>query len=105
MKPRVLVADDNANVRTALRLPLESEQMQIDAVATPAEALARCRSNPYDAILIDLNYALDTTSGQEGLQLVAAMRCAGRLPAHRRHDGLAHRRPRWLAAMKGGAAD
>jgi DNA-binding NtrC family response regulator len=104
MKPRVLVADDNANVRTALRLLLESEQMQIDAVATPAEALARCRSNPYDAILIDLNYALDTTSGQEGLQLVAAMNALEDCPPIVVMTG-------WatvdlaVAAMKGGAAD
>jgi CheY-like chemotaxis protein len=50
MKPRVLVADDNANVRTALRLLLESERMQIDAVATTAEALERGRHDRYDAV-------------------------------------------------------
>lgn len=73
MKPRVLVADDNANVRTALRLLLESEQMLIDAVATPGEALESVRRDAYDAIVLDLNYQRDTTSGQEGLDLVTAL--------------------------------
>lgn len=104
MKPRILVADDNANVRTALRLLFESEGMQVDAVATPAEALERGRRDRYDAILLDLNYALDTTSGQEGLQLVTALNAQEDCAPIVVMTG-------WatvdlaVAAMKGGASD
>lgn len=104
MKPRILVADDNANVRTALRLLFESEGMQVNAVATPAEALECGRRDRYDAILLDLNYALDTTSGQEGLQLVAALNAQEDCAPIVVMTG-------WatvdlaVAAMKGGASD
>jgi len=69
--PRVLIADDQPAVIEALRLLLKGEGYEIKTVASPedvAEALSR---QPFDVALIDLNYTRDTTSGQEGLDLLA----------------------------------
>src|SRR5918999_121785 len=68
--PRILIADDQPDVLEALRLLLKSEGFQIDAEQSPAAALRALESNDYDVVLIDLNYARDTTSGQEGLELL-----------------------------------
>ena len=67
---RILVADDQSDIRDALRLLLKSEGYQVDTVASPAEALAAVATDAFDLALIDLNYARDTTSGQEGLELL-----------------------------------
>ena len=67
---RVLLADDQADIRDALRLLLKREGYEIQAVASPAEALSAIESREFDAVLMDLNYARDTTSGQEGLDLL-----------------------------------
>jgi len=71
---RVLVADDQPDVREALRLLLKGERFEIEAVASPAAVLTALESREYDAVLMDLNYARDTTSGQEGLDLLARIR-------------------------------
>src|SRR5579863_3187250 len=68
---RVLIADDQPAVLDALRLLLKHEGYEIEAVNSPAGVLACLADGPYDALLMDLNYARDTTSGQEGLDLVA----------------------------------
>src|SRR5277367_3309877 len=68
---RVLVADDQADIRDALRLLLKRENYETQAAASPAEALAAIEGREFDAVLIDLNYARDTTSGQEGLDLLS----------------------------------
>ncbi|PYQ19718.1 MAG: sigma-54-dependent Fis family transcriptional regulator [Acidobacteria bacterium] len=70
---RVLVADDQADVREALRLLLKAEGYAIDTAASPAEVLAALQKRELDVVLIDLNYARDTTSGQEGLDLLARL--------------------------------
>src|SRR5467141_419986 len=67
---RVLLADDQADIRDALRLLLKREGYETQAVASPAEALNTIESREFDAVLMDLNYARDTTSGQEGLDLL-----------------------------------
>src|SRR5277367_4718337 len=67
---RVLLADDQADIRDALRLLLKREGYETQAVASPAEALAAIEAREFDAVLMDLNYARDTTSGQEGLDLL-----------------------------------
>ena len=67
---RVLLADDQADIRDALRLLLKREGYETYAVASPAEALAAIEAREFDAVLMDLNYARDTTSGQEGLDLL-----------------------------------
>ena len=68
---RVLIADDQPAVLDALRLLLKHEGYEIEAVNSPAAVLACLAGGPFDALLMDLNYARDTTSGQEGLDLVA----------------------------------
>src|SRR3989441_6327288 len=67
---RVLLADDQADIREALRLLLKQEGFESHSAASPADALAAIESREFDAILMDLNYARDTTSGQEGLDLL-----------------------------------
>lgn len=68
---QILVADDQADVREALRLLLKSEGYAIEAVETPAAALEALQRRDFDVVLIDLNYSRDTTSGEEGLDLLS----------------------------------
>src|SRR5216117_4566318 len=78
---RVLLADDQADIRDALRLLLKREGYETQGVASPAEALSAIEARDFDAVLMDLNYARDTTSGQEGLDLLARVqRLDGTLP-------------------------
>jgi DNA-binding NtrC family response regulator len=70
---RVLLADDQADIRDALRLLLKREGYETQAVASPAETLAAIEAREFDAVLMDLNYARDTTSGQEGLDLLTGI--------------------------------
>ena len=69
--PRTLIADDQPDVLEALRLLLKTEGYQIEAVNSPSAVLDKLKSQPYDLLLMDLNYTRDTTSGQEGLDLLA----------------------------------
>ncbi len=71
---RVLVADDQPDVREALRLLLKGEGFETATVSSPREVLASLETREFDAVLIDLNYARDTTSGQEGLDLLSRIR-------------------------------
>ena len=66
----ILVADDQADVSEALRLLLKGEGFKIETVNSPAKALAAIKERAFDLVLMDLNYARDTTSGQEGLDLL-----------------------------------
>jgi DNA-binding NtrC family response regulator len=68
---RVLIADDQADVLEALRLLLKGEGFQIETAHSPASILGAVESRDFDVVLIDLNYTRDTTSGQEGLDLLA----------------------------------
>jgi DNA-binding NtrC family response regulator len=68
--PRILIADDQPDVLAALRLLLKAEGYQIDTAASPAAILAALEIREYDILLMDLNYARDTTSGQEGLDVL-----------------------------------
>src|ERR1700720_2742070 len=69
--PRILIADDQADVLEALRLLLKGEGYQIESVASPAAAISTLEARDFDVVLIDLNYTRDTTSGQEGLDLLS----------------------------------
>ena len=71
--PRVLVADDQADVLESLRLLLKGEGYRTEAVTSPAAVLAAVEARDFDVAVIDLNYARDTTSGQEGLDLLARL--------------------------------
>jgi DNA-binding NtrC family response regulator len=68
--PRILIADDQPDVLEALRLLLKGEGFQIETANSPAAALSALESGDYDVALLDLNYARDTTSGREGLDLL-----------------------------------
>jgi len=71
--PRILIADDQPDVIESLRLLLKAEGFQTEAVSSPAAILAAVETKDFDAALIDLNYARDTTSGQEGLDLLTRL--------------------------------
>ena len=68
---RVLVADDQPDVREALRLLLKSEDYRTETVANPSAVLSALETQDFDILLLDLNYARDTTSGREGLDLLS----------------------------------
>lgn len=67
---RILIADDQADVIEALRLLLKPEGFVIDTAASPPQILRALELKDYDVVLMDLNYNRDTTSGQEGLDLL-----------------------------------
>jgi sigma-B regulation protein RsbU (phosphoserine phosphatase) len=71
VQPRILVADDQPDLIDALRLLLKREGMTIDAVGSPEAALAALEAESFDLLLMDLNYTGDTTSGREGIDLLA----------------------------------
>jgi len=67
---RILIADDQPDVLEALRLLLKREGAKTDSVESPQQAMQAVESREYDLAIIDLNYSRDTTSGQEGLDLL-----------------------------------
>jgi DNA-binding NtrC family response regulator len=69
-KKRILVADDQPDVLAALRLLLKAEGYAIEAVSSPGAVLHSIQNREFDVALIDLNYTRDTTSGEEGLDLL-----------------------------------
>ena len=69
--PRILIADDQRDVIEALRLLLKPEGYDLNAVSLPSGVLEALHNQEFDAALIDLNYTRDTTSGQEGLDLLS----------------------------------
>jgi DNA-binding NtrC family response regulator len=71
---KLLVADDQAHILEALRLLLKPEGYELELVRTPALALEALTRESFDGVLVDLNYTRDTTSGQEGMELVARIR-------------------------------
>ena len=68
--PRILIADDQADVLAALRLLLKGDRYEIQSASSPAGVLQAVDSQELDVVLMDLNYARDTTSGSEGLDLL-----------------------------------
>jgi DNA-binding NtrC family response regulator len=72
--PRILVADDQADVVEALRLLLKGEGCQVETARSPAGVVQALQDGTFDVLVIDLNYTRDTTSGQEGLDLLARVR-------------------------------
>src|SRR3954464_7192879 len=69
-QPHVLVPDDQADVLEALRLLLKGHGFDVDTVGSPSAALSALERRDYDAMLLDMNYTRDTTSGKEGLDLL-----------------------------------
>jgi len=69
--PRILIADDQADVLEALRLLLKGEGYQIESATSPAGIISALEARDFDVVIMDLNYTRDTTSGQEGLDLLS----------------------------------
>lgn len=70
----MLVADDQDDVRVALKLLLEAEGYAVLGASSPEEALRLAGQERPDVIFLDLNYQADTTSGTEGLELLSRLR-------------------------------
>jgi DNA-binding NtrC family response regulator len=68
--PCILISDDQPDVLEALRFLIKGEGYQSESANSPAAAIDCIESRDFDAVLIDLNYTRDTTSGQEGLDLL-----------------------------------
>ncbi len=80
MQPRVLIADDQPDILEALRLLLKGHGYLTEAVTSPAALFAAVSQNGFDLILMDLNYARDTTSGREGIDLLARLKATENAP-------------------------
>jgi sigma-B regulation protein RsbU (phosphoserine phosphatase) len=74
---RILVCDDQVDVLEAMRLLLKGQGWQSMTVESPRALLHAARGEPFDLILADLNYTRDTTSGEEGLDLLASLEAQG----------------------------
>jgi sigma-B regulation protein RsbU (phosphoserine phosphatase) len=72
-RPTVLVCEDHDDVRAAIGLLLKNSGFDVESVTSPADALTAVRGRNFDAVLLDLNYSRDTTSGVEGLELISAL--------------------------------
>ncbi|HUG40418.1 MAG TPA: sigma-54 dependent transcriptional regulator [Longimicrobiales bacterium] len=72
--PSLLIADDQPDVIQALRLLLKGEGFLLQTAASPEEILEAVSKKDFDAVLMDLNYARDTTSGREGLDVLSKLR-------------------------------
>jgi DNA-binding NtrC family response regulator len=73
-QPRLLVADDQPDVLEALRLLLKAEGFEIETASSPRAVVETVQARELDLVLMDLNYARDTTSGAEGLDLLSRLR-------------------------------
>ncbi len=72
--PRLLIADDQPDVLEALKLLLKAEGFEVETATSPPAVLAAVEARDFDALLVDMNYTRDTTSGAEGLDLVSRVR-------------------------------
>ena len=73
-RPRTLIADDEPDILTALRILLANEGHELETVSSPAAVLEAIKRSQFDVVLMDLNYARDTTSGREGIDLITRIR-------------------------------
>jgi DNA-binding NtrC family response regulator len=79
--PRILIADDQADVLEALRMLLKGEGYRTEPAASPGAIMQILEARDFDVVLMDLNYTRDTTSGQEGLDLLTRIQMLdGTLP-------------------------
>jgi DNA-binding NtrC family response regulator len=67
---RILIADDQPDVLEALRILLKGEGHQTDAVTSLGAVMNALEKRTYALLMMDLNYTRDTTSGQEGLEVI-----------------------------------
>ena len=80
MQTRILIADDQPDVLLALRMLLKGNGYTTETVSSPAELLEAVAGSEFDLVLMDLNYARDTTSGQEGLDLLSHLNAIENVP-------------------------
>ena len=71
---RLLIGDDQPHILEALEFLLKPEGYRLTTARSPAQVLEHFASAEFDGVLLDLNYTRDTTSGLEGLNLLAAIR-------------------------------
>ncbi|MCP5346530.1 MAG: sigma-54 dependent transcriptional regulator [Gammaproteobacteria bacterium] len=81
MQDTILVADDDPDVVSALRYLLQTEGYEVVTADSPAKVMALIRQRDFPIVLMDLNYRKDTTSGQEGLELLPALAALEPSPA------------------------
>jgi sigma-B regulation protein RsbU (phosphoserine phosphatase) len=79
-QPRILIADDQPDVLEALRLLLKNHGYVTEAVTSPAALIEAVEHQDFDLVLMDLNYARDTTSGREGLDLLSQLKALDAAP-------------------------
>lgn len=72
--PKILIADDDLGVLSALKMLIISEGFEAETVLTPSAVLDHVRTEQIQLVLMDLNYSMDTTSGSEGLALIKDIR-------------------------------
>jgi DNA-binding NtrC family response regulator len=70
-RPRILAADDQQHILEAIELLLKPQGYDVDVARSPELVREALSGSSYDAVLIDLNYTRDTTSGREGLGLLS----------------------------------
>jgi DNA-binding NtrC family response regulator len=73
---RILIADDQSDVLEALRLMLKGRGFEIVTARSVSEILSAVETRALDAVLMDLNYSRDTTSGMEGLDILPRLQAA-----------------------------
>ena len=77
-RPQILIADDQPDVLDALRLLLHPEGFATESAGSPAAVVEALQQREFDLLLMDLNYARDTTSGREGLDLLSKVHAIDR---------------------------
>src|SRR6476661_10566207 len=80
MESRILIADDQLDVLRALCLLLKGHGYSTETVSSPSDLLEALGRSEFDLLLMDLNYARDTTSGREGLDLLTHLRTLADIP-------------------------
>lgn len=71
---RILIADDQPHILDALQMLLKGSGFSTEVITQPSRVLQALESSVFDAVLMDLNYSRNTTSGEEGLELVSQIR-------------------------------
>ena len=90
-RPRILAADDQQHILEAIELLLKPQGYEVDVARSPKLVREALSSTSYDAVLIDLNYTRDTTSGQRGTRPAFRYRGHRQHASGRRHDGVGQR--------------
>ena len=64
---RILIIDDNLQILESLRILLKDEFEVIDIIPKPTRIPEMLWRNSYDIVLLDMNFAMGDTSGNEGI--------------------------------------